>query len=158
MAEHRSLPVLTHRGGSSATPLDPISTSPNISGKVVSLSLFDNDKNFLLAEVQRLEAVSLVAHMEGSRLNRYELHRMLYANFLEEINNVVDIQLMGKGCNHLEFTSPSFARLLQIKNTSLQGTWISFYKWTHNVVAEDILQNKEAHMIFTIVLPGLKKE
>ena len=97
MAEHRSLPVLTHRGGSSATPLDPISTSPNISGKVVSLSLFDNDKNFLLAEVQRLEAVSLVAHMEGSRQNRLELHRMLYTSFPEESSIVVDIPFMGKG-------------------------------------------------------------
>ena len=70
----------------------------------------------------------------------YELCRMLYANFPEEINNVVDIQFMGKGCYHLEFIDPSYvACLLKIKNTSLQGAWISFYKWTHNMVADDIL-------------------
>ena len=32
---------------------------------------------------------------------------MLYVNFPEEINNVLDIQIMGKGCYRLEFTDPS---------------------------------------------------
>ena len=59
----------------------------------------------------------------------------------------------------MEFTDPSLVdRLLNIKPTSLLGSWISFYKWTHNVVADDILQHKEAHMIFTAVFLGLKKE
>ena len=84
-------------------------------------------------------------HMEGSRPNRPELRRMLYTTFPKEISTVVDIQFMGKGCYHLEFTDPlSVDRLLKIKHTSLQGGWISFYKWTHNVVADDILQHKEA--------------
>ena len=78
--------------------------------------------------------------MVGSRPNRPELYRMLYASFLEEMYIVVDIQFMGKGCSHLEFTNPSSVdRLLKIKNTSLQGSWISFYRWTHNVVADEIL-------------------
>ena len=98
-------------------------------------------------------------HMEGSRPNRPELRRMLYTTFPEEISTVVDIQFMGKGCYHLEFTDPSLVdRLLNIKHTSLLGSWISFYRWIHNVVADDILQHKEAHMIFTTVFPGLKKE
>ena len=159
MAEQGRVPDSTHRGGSSATPLDPPSNSPHISGKVVSLSLSDYDRTIVLTEIQRLEVVSLVAHVEGSRPNRPELRRMLYASFPEEINNIVDIQFMGKGCFHLEFTdSASVDRLLAIKHTSLHGSWISFYRWTHNVVAEEILQHKEAHMIFTAVFPGLKKE
>ena len=159
MVEQRPIPDSTHRGGSGAPPLDQSSTSPHISGNVVSLSLSDNDKNIVLAEVQRLQEVSLVAHMEGSRPNRPELRRMLYASFPEEINTVVDIQFMGKGCYYLEFSdSTSVDRLLKIKHTATQGNWISFYRWTHNVVADEILQHKEAHMIFTAVFPGLKKE
>ena len=123
MAEQQSLPVLTHRGGSGATPLDSSSTSPNISGKVFSLSLSDNDRNIVLAEVQRLEAVSLVAHMERSRSNQPKLPRMLYASFPKDNSTVVDIQFMAKGCYHLEFTDPSSVdRLLNIKHTSLLGS------------------------------------
>ena len=59
----------------------------------------------------------------------------------------------------MEFTDPSLVdRLLNIKHTLLLGSWISFYRWTHNVVANGILQHKEAHMIFTAVFLGLKKE
>ena len=84
---------------------------------------------------------------------------MLYATFPEEINIVVDIQFMGKGCYHLEFIDPSHVdHLLKIKHTSLHVAWISFYKWTHNVVANDILQHNEAQMIFTTIFPRLKKE
>ena len=78
-----------------------------------------------------------MANTERSRPNRSELCCMLYVNFLKEINNVVDIQFR---CHHLEFIDPLFvARQLKVKNTSLQGAWILFYKWTHNAVANDIL-------------------
>ena len=115
MVEQRPIPDSTHNGGSGAPPLDQSSTSPHISGNVVSLSLSNHDKNIVLAEVQRLQEVSLVAHMEGSRPNRPQLRRMLYASFPEEINTVVDIQFMGKGCYYLEFSdSSSVDRLLKI--------------------------------------------
>ena len=74
MTEQRRKPDSTQRGGSNTTPLNLPSTSPHISGKVVPLSLSDNDQNLVFAEVQRLEVVSLAAHMEGSRPNRPELH------------------------------------------------------------------------------------
>ena len=129
MLERQVTPDSTHRRGSDATPLDPSITSPHISNKVVSLSLSDNNnRNLVLTEV-RLEAISLVVHMERSRPNRHEFHRMLYASFAEEINNVLDIHFMGKRCYYSEFTDPSsVSRLLEIKNTSLSGAWISFYK------------------------------
>ena len=105
--------------------------------------------------IRRTKGVS----MEGSRPDRPELHQMLYASFPKEISTIVDIQLMGKGCYHLELTNPSSVdRLLEIKHTSLHGSWISFYRWTHNVLAEEILLHKEAHMMFTAVFSGLKKE
>ena len=96
MTERRAAPESTHRGSSGVFSLDPPIISPHISGKVISLSLSDNEKTLVLTEVQRLEAVSLVANMEGLRPNRPELRRMLYAIFPEDVNNVVDIQFMGK--------------------------------------------------------------
>ena len=84
--------------------VSPPIISPHISGKVVSLSLPNNEKTLVLTKVHRLEAVSLVAHMEGLRPNRLELRHMLYVIFPEKVNNVVDIQFMGKGCYHLEFS------------------------------------------------------
>ena len=84
---------------------------------------------------------------------------MLYASFPKEINIVVDIQFMGKGCYHLEFFDPSSVdRLLKITHKTLRGNWIYFYRWTHNVVVDEILQHKEAHMIFMAIFPGSKKE
>ena len=78
MAERQATPDSTHKWGFDATSLNPHITSPHISGKVVSLSLSDNDRTLLLTKVQRLEAVLLVVHMEGSRPNRPELRQMLY--------------------------------------------------------------------------------
>ena len=67
MAEHRAAPESTHRGSSDVSSLDRPIISPHILGKVISLSLSNNAKTLVLTEVQQLEAVSLVAHMEGLR-------------------------------------------------------------------------------------------
>ena len=96
MAKCQAAPESTHRGSSGVSSLDPPIISPHITGKVISLSLSDIAKTLVLTEIQRLEAVLLVAHLEGLRLNRLELRHMLYAYFPEEINNVVDIQVIGK--------------------------------------------------------------
>ena len=92
MTEQRRVPDSTQKGGSGATPLDPPSNCPHISGKIISLLLSNYDRIIVLVEIQQLEAVSLVAHMEGSRPNRLELRRMLYASFPKEISTIVDIQ------------------------------------------------------------------
>ena len=85
MVERRAAPESTHKGSSGVSSLDPPIISPHISGKVVSLSLSDNEKTLVLTEVQRLKVVLLVAHMEGLRPNRPELRRMFYAIFPKEI-------------------------------------------------------------------------
>ena len=34
----------------------------------------------------------------------------------------------------------------------------SFYKWSHNVKVDDILQDQESSMVFTTIFLGLRKE
>ena len=40
----------------------------------------------------------------------------------------------------------------------MEGAWISFHKWSHNVKVDDILQDQEARMVFSVVFLGLRKE
>ena len=47
---------------------------------------------------------------------------------------------------------------LAIKEASMEGAWISFHKWTHNVNVDEILQDQESSMIFMAIFPGLRKE
>ena len=61
MAKRQAALDSTHREGSSATPIDPPIASPHISSRFVSLSLSNSDRILVLTEVQRLDAISLVA-------------------------------------------------------------------------------------------------
>ena len=59
----------------------------------------------------------------------------------------------------MEFASEeSVNRLLMIKEAGMEGVWVSFHKWSHNVKVDDILQDQEASMVFTTIFPGLRKE
>ena len=40
-----------------------------------------------------------------------------------------------------------------IKEASVEGAWVSFHKWSHNVKVDDILQDQESSMVFTAVFP-----
>ena len=102
---------------------------------------------------------SLVVQVQGARLNRSELRHTLYAAFSEETDNIVDIQFMSRGCYHVEFVDEeSVTKLLAIKEAGVEGAWLSFYKWSHNIKVDDILQDQESTMLFTAIFPGLRKE
>ena len=104
--------------------------------------LSEEDKITVVGEVHRLEAFSLVVHVQGSRPNRLELRHILYAAFSEEMDNILDIQFMSRGCYHVELANEeSINKLLAIKEEGVEGAWISFHKWSHNVKVDDILQD-----------------
>ena len=137
----------------------PPQLSPHLCDDTVDLVLAEEDKIIVVGEIHRLEAFSLVVQVQGSRPNRVELRHILYAAFAEEMDNILDIQFMSKGCYHVEFTDEeSVNKLLAIKEAGVEGAWISFHKWSHNVKVDDILQDQEASMVFSAVFPGLRKE
>ena len=113
----------------------------------------------MLSEVHRLEAFSLVVQVQGSRMNRSELRHTLYAAFSEEADSILDIQFMSRGCYHVEFAGEeAVTKLLAIKEAGVEGAWVSFHKWSHNVKVDDILKDQESNMVFTAIFPGLRKE
>ena len=145
----------TRAGESGAPP----QISPHLCDESVGLALSEEDRATVLAEVSRLEVFSLVVQVQGSRMNRSELRHTLYAAFSEEADNILDIQFMSRGCYHVEFaTEESVNKLLTIKEAGVEGAWVSFHKWSHNVKIDDILQDQEASMVFTAIFPGLRKE
>ena len=145
----------TRAGESGAPP----QLSPHLCDESVGLALSEEDRATVLAEVSRLEVFSLVVQVQGSRMNRSELRHTLYAAFSEEADSILDIQFMSRGCYHVEFaTEESVNKLLMIKEAGVEGAWVSFHKWSHNVKIDDILQDQEASMVFTAIFPGLRKE
>ena len=145
----------TRAGESGAPP----QFSPHLCDESVGLALSEEDRAIVLAEVSRLEVFSLVVQVQVSRMNRSELRHTLYAAFLEEADNILDIQFMSRGCYHVEFTTEeSVNKLLTIKEVGVEGVWVSFHKWSHNVKIDDILQDQETSMVFTAIFPGLRKE
>ena len=52
----------------------------------------------------------------------------------------------------------SVTKLFAIKEAGVEGAWISFHKWSHNVKVDEILQDQKSSMIFTAIFPGLRKE
>ena len=136
-------------------------TPPKVASfdELVDLLLLEKDKYIVLGEVHRLEMVSLVVQVQGSRPNRSKLRHILYVAFSEEMANILDIQFMSRGCYHVEFADEdSVSKLLAIKEAGVEGAWISFHKWSHNVKVDEILQDQESSMIFTAIFPGLRKE
>ena len=131
------------------------SISPHLCDEQVDLMLSEEDKITVMGEVQRLQVFSLVVQVQGARLNRAELRHTLYAAFSEETNNIVDIQFMTRGCYHVEFADEeSVTKLLAIKEAGVEGAWLSFYKWSHNINVDDILKDQESTMLFTAIFPG----
>ena len=137
----------------------PPQLSPHLCDETVGLLLSEEDKATVLSEVHRLEAFSLVVQVQGSRMNRSELRHTLYAAFSEEADSILDIQFMSRGCYHVEFAGEeAVTKLLAIKEAGVEGAWVSFHKWSHNVKVDDILKDQESNMVFTAIFPGLRKE
>ena len=91
-------------------------------------------------------------------MNRSEHRHTLYAAFSEEADNILDIQFMSRGYYHVEFASEeSVTKLLAIKEAGVEGAWLSFHKWSHNVKVDDILKDQESNMVFNTIFPGLRK-
>ena len=140
--------VYAYRGVQCTPP-----TSPHLCDEQVNLVLSEQDKITVLGELQSLQVFSLVVQVQGARLNRSELRHTLYAAFLEETDNIIDIQFMSRGCYHVEFADEeSVTKLLAIKEAGVEGAWLSFYKWSHNIKVDDILQDQESTMLFTATL------
>ena len=136
---HQRMDRIREQGSPGCTP----QLSPHLCDETVDLLLSEEDKATVPSELHRLEAFSLVVQVQGSRMNRSELRHTLYAAFSEEADSILDIQFMSRGCYHVEFAGEELViKLLAIKEAGVEGAWLSFHKWSHNVKVDDILKDQ----------------
>ena len=57
----------------------------------------------VLQEVVRLQAVSIVVHVLGSQSSKGDLRHLLRASIQSDLDKIIDIQILGRGCYQLEF-------------------------------------------------------
>ena len=60
--------------------------------------IFNNEEMLLLEqEIERLERITIICHVMGSRPNRGLLQDMLQAKFHSQIDGIKEVQALGKG-------------------------------------------------------------
>ena len=86
------------RERSSASALNPISVKGTLD---ISLTL--EDEVTVMQEVVCLQKVSIVVHVSGSRLSKGDLRLLLQDYIQSDLDKIIDIQILGRGCYQLEF-------------------------------------------------------
>ena len=107
-----------------------------ISDNVVELLLSEQDRIHILREIQVMERRKIIAHVLGIRSSRADLRLLLQAALKQDVDNIVDVQMLGRNYYQLEFESDRMVpRILERKAIAVKGGWVSFYKWIHNFSA-----------------------
>ena len=83
---------------SSASILNPIFVEGTL-----AISLAPEDELSVIQVVVRLQDVSIVIHVSGSRPSKGDLQHLLQASIQSNLDTIIDIQILGRGCYQLEF-------------------------------------------------------
>ena len=136
---------------SSASALNPISVEGTLD---ISLAL--EDEVIVMQELIRLQAVSIVVHILGSRPSKGDLRYLLQASIQSDLDKVIDIQILGRGCYQLEFENgESVSRLLSLGSADLKGALAA---WRHGFHTFALQEDSAAMFTCTTVFPNLEKE
>ena len=144
----------SNRGSSVANP----DISP-ISNNAVKLLLSEQDRAQVVREIQRIEKRNIIAHVLGIRPRRADLRLLLQAALKQEIDNITDIQMLGRNCYQIEFEQERMVPiLLGKKAVAVKGGWVSFHKWIHNFSANQVFHDLQLYHTCMVVFPNLRKE
>ena len=106
--------------------------SPAPSATFIQLSLTDEERVGLAAEVERLQLHLVIGKVVGSRPSHGELRDQLQGCLLSEVGKIVDVQALGRGFYQVEFeAAESAAKVLQLSPLSLRGARAHFRPWFH---------------------------
>ena len=143
-----------HRGSRVANPdITPISDS------VVELLLSEQDRAQIVREIQRLEKRIIIAQVLGIRPRRADLRLLLQASLKQDIDNITDIQMLGRNYYQVEFELERMVPiLLEKKTVAIKGGWVFFHKWSHNFSANQVLHDLDSYHTCVAVFPNLRKE
>ena len=142
------------RGSRAAIP----DTSP-ISDSAIELKLSEQDRTRIVQEIQRLEKKTIIAHVLGLRPTRADLRLLLQAALKQDLDNIIEVQILGRNYYQLEFASERMTPvLLEKKAVAVKGGWISFHKWSHNFSANQVHHDLHSYQTCVVVFPNLRKE
>ena len=142
------------RGSRAAIPdISPISDS------AIELKLSEQDRTRIVQEIQRLEKKTIIAHVLGLRPTRADLRLLLQAALKQDLDNIIEVQILGRNYYQLEFESERMTPvLLEKKAVAVKGGWISFHKWSHNFSANQVHHDLDSYQTCVVVFPNLRKE
>ena len=130
-----------------------------ISDNVVELLLSEQDRIHILREIQVMERRTIIARVLGIRPSRADLRLLLQAALKQDVDNIVDVQMLGRNYYQLEFESDRMVpRILERKAIAVKGRWVSFHKWIHNFLANQVLHEHDSLYTCMVVFPNLRKE
>ena len=113
----------------------------------------------VMQEVIRLQTVSIVVHILGSQPSKGDLRHLLQAAIQSDLDKIIDIQTLGRGCYQLEFENgESVSRLLLLGTADLKGALAVFYPWRHGFNTLALQENSAAMFTCMAVFPNLEKE
>ena len=114
---------------------------------------------FLMQEVVCLQAISIVVHVLGSQSSKGDLRHLLRASIQSDLDKIIDIKILGRGCNQLEFENgESVTPLLSLGSADLKGVLVAFYLWRHAYNTTTLQEDSVVMFTCMTVFPGLEKE
>ena len=106
-----------------------------------------------------MERRTIIARVLGIRPSRADLRLLLQAALKQDVDNIVDVQMLGRNYYQLEFESDRMVpRILERKAIAVKGGWVSFHKWIHNFLANQVLHEHDSLYTCMVVFPNLRKE
>ena len=148
-----------HQRDSDAAP------SPTPEASPIRLSLTDEERAGLAAEIDRLQRFSVIGKVIGSRPSRGELRDLLQSRLLAEVGKIADVQLLGRGFYQVEFeTEESAARIIELSPLALRAARAHFRPWIHGFdpaaadSSSSFIPKEERGFPVTVCLPGLRRE
>ena len=151
-------PSLHHQRDSDAIP------SPAPEAPPIRLSLTDEERAGLAAEIDRLQRFSVIGKVIGSRPSRGELRDLLQSRLLAEVGKIADVQLLGRGFYQVEFEAQkAAAHVLELSPLALRATQAHFRPWVHGFdptahSSSSFIPRAERGFPVTVCLPGLRRE
>ena len=132
--------------------------SPAPPPAALRLSLSAEEKASLLAEIDRLQATSVICKVAGFRPSRGEMRDLLQARLLADVGKIVDVQTLGRSFYQIEFeASDMAARVLQLSPLTLRAGRAYFRPWRHGFdPTTEVVE--EASFPVSVCLPGLRRE
>ena len=103
---------------------------------------------------QHLIVINVV---EGSS-NQAKMHHQLQAWSQGELAQIIDIQILYKGCYHIEFyCGDKVAKLLLLGSVKMKGIWIQCLKWYARCDLDDLRETIARKLLFSVMFPTLPK-